>query len=189
MKFFTPTNEAINAQYKGEFFKNHPERKLCALVKKQNKMFVGWMHEWGHSYKEKGLSPARNSKLVTMGLYSSSLASPEVISREDWISKIQQIQEDCGGLEPEELFNPAHLTDVFKDQSRRWRAIAEAHVQNVWTTTNVFLLDTVRYAVGNGNAHTASAIIRHIINPAMETRRELVFAKLDEILRPWKSFW
>jgi hypothetical protein len=193
-RFHDITKDAATAQYGGpvggyarEFF-NEPNRRFYAVVKSQNKTFVDWMYGWGHTFEETGLPTNRNSEVLVMASIPKPLQPPEVISRDEFISKVQRIQEEWGGYEVDGTFNPSHLTKLFQAHSSRWREIAQAHLEIVCTLTRKFLLDAADHAAGPGNKYTATTLIKHIIIPDMEKKRELLFNKLEEILQPFEKF-
>jgi hypothetical protein len=153
------------------------------------------MVEWGHTFEEipeQGSKEGKPSAAKPKGALNKSapahLQPPIAISRAQFIDLVKEIQTDYRGHELPGMYNPDHLTLVFRKQSHRWRGIAEAHLGATWAATYDFLREVAQYAAGAGNEHTAAALIRHIIEPEMKAKRRNLLEKLDEILRPIEKF-
>ncbi|OCK76112.1 hypothetical protein K432DRAFT_360967 [Lepidopterella palustris CBS 459.81] len=185
--FQETTKDAVTARYQGEFF-SEPRRRFYAHVRSQNDKFVKWMYGWGHTYEEQEHPANRNLEAPIVRGDLGHLDSPKVISRAKFIDMIKRIQVDYRGHELPGMSNPEHLTLLFRNQSSRWRGIAESHLETIWTATCELLHDAARHAAGPGNEHTAAALMVHIIDPEMENKRRILLDKLDEILRPYEKF-
>ncbi|XTI92272.1 P-loop containing nucleoside triphosphate hydrolase protein [Cenococcum geophilum] len=185
-KFKETIEDAVCARYDDNFF-SEPRRRYYAYVWSQNDRFVEWMYGWGHTYEEKEHPTKRDLEPPIMKSTLEPLDPPEVISRAEFIDMIKRIQMDYRGHELPGMCNPEHLNLVFRNQSQRWRRIAEAHLETICTATHQLLRDAVRHASGPDNDHTATALMHHIIIPEMETKQQTLFSKLDEMLRPYEK--
>lgn len=185
-KFKETIEDAVYARYYNNFF-SEPRRRYYAYVRSQNDKFVEWMYGWGHTYEEQEHPTKRDLKPLIMKSTLEPLDPPEVISRAEFIDMIKRIQMDYRGHELPGMCNPEHLNLVFRDQSQRWRRIAEAHLETICTATHQLLQDAVRHASGPDNDHTATVLMHHIIIPEMETKQQTLFSKLDEMLRPYEK--
>ncbi|KUJ13385.1 uncharacterized protein LY89DRAFT_672602 [Mollisia scopiformis] len=69
--------------------------------------------------------------------------------------------------------------ELFRQYSKPWERLAQAHVKDVWDTVNSFLDILFRYLA---NEDTSENIRRYCLAPKMVERLELAFTKLDELL-------
>jgi GTPase SAR1 family protein len=187
-----------------EFFKNPYtsegyDRRLRAVVQNLNDQFAELMAQKGHQWKliseqsdsendsDSGDDLDSDNNSVSMSssgghyLESSSFKDPERLTREAFLKKIERLSRSTRSRELRGVFNHHTIGELFREQSIKWKEIAEYHVETVWSAVKVFLEEAFQ-TMANGK--NLSAILFDFIYPKMEQRREKAKAKLIEILLP-----
>ncbi|RAR10057.1 P-loop containing nucleoside triphosphate hydrolase protein [Stemphylium lycopersici] len=108
---------------------------------------------------------------------------PTVVIREDFLeSQIGKhvMQSRTSGLPS--LVNPSVIRDVFRDQSKNWRQLAEYHLDQVFRAME----DYVKEALGSlMDPYTCGMLVLKQVSPELDNRWRKVEAKLEELLVPY----
>ena len=175
-----------------QFFKNPYtsegyERRLRAVVQNLNDQFAELFakrgHKWELTSEESLLKPRSKIETSLFGDYpqSSRFEDPKPITRQAFLEKIEKLSRATRSKELRGVFNHHTIGELFREQSMKWREMAEHHVEMVWSAVKVFLEEAFgTMAVGKN----LSAILFDFIYPKMEERREKAKMKLDEIMLP-----
>jgi Dynamin family/Dynamin central region len=173
--------------YYDKFFSDDALR-LRSVVKSQNDTFVEWMYGWGHTCEVKDSPQRREIEAPVVELEGNfqQLADPSIISGEEFLAMVKAVQSKNLCNEFPGTFNSATINILFREQSKRWRHIARAHISQVWDAAFNVLKIAAQEAAGN--EYTADALINCIIVPEMDTKWNALSDKLDEVLRPYEKY-
>jgi hypothetical protein len=69
--------------------------------------------------------------------------------------------------------------ELFRQYSKPWKIIAQAHIKDIWETTNRFLELLLRHLTDDDSCEK---IQRHWLFPRMEDKQDLAQEKLGELL-------
>lgn len=146
------------------------------------------MEGWGHSFEERGKRVESGSQPPTIIVDGrpQKLSFPAVRSRAELVDWIRQIQAKNRSRELQGFANWDHVNIAFRQQCLRWRQIATAHIEAAWNAA-YDLLHRVTKCTAESE-YTAKALEHFLIRPWMNSKREALFEKLDEILRPYETF-
>jgi GTP-binding protein EngB required for normal cell division len=180
--------QATAGQYDDAVFEKEESMKLRAIITEKHEEFVQWMEGWGHSLEEQGkhFESRCSPPTITVDEKPQELAPPEVKSRAEFVDWVRQIQVKNRSRELPGFANWDHVNLAFRKQCKRWRQIATAHIEAAWNAACGLLHKVTLYAVKN--EHMAKALEDLLIQPWMRSKRNVLFAKLDEILQPYESF-
>jgi GTPase SAR1 family protein len=185
--FRTLIEQATDATYKDGFFgqptSNFDAKRLRTAVLNLNDQFAAVMRVKGHSkrlalfasFESDDLSKAMNSRY--------SISDPEYMTRENYIVKINEMEQLHRTLGPPGLPNYAIIPILFRDQSIKWSKIAETHVRRISSKVQECLEEITRYVA---TAETAEKIKRHVISIAVEQKHDMAIRKVRELLKPFQ---
>lgn len=88
------------------------------------------------------------------------------------------------GRELPGTFNPLLIGELFHEQSARWHTLAHRYLEAVWTAIRTFLESAILHLV---QEETAESVLREIIDPIMEQRREDMSKTADSILERYRE--
>lgn len=69
--------------------------------------------------------------------------------------------------------------EVFREYSRPWEDLARQYINDVWDTTKSFVEQALQYLT---DATVSDALLRYLLDPIMDSKLKLAFAKLDELM-------
>lgn len=180
-KFKSLVHLSTEGLYRHPFF-DTPARlsfRIRARVQYLNKAFARIMELRGHALGSTDFDGDVKRKIPKH--YIAAAGSIIDHNRVTYLHKIGEITKQSAGPELEGLFNPSVVREVFVQKAAKWEAIATAHIDNVWTMVRDALTAMIGYCA---TVETSQRIMRHIISEAMEKRKELMTAKLKEVLAP-----
>lgn len=82
--------------------------------------------------------------------------------------------------------NNSLAIELFKVQARPWKAIAEFHVTKVLDISKAVIEQLLGHIVGVDKT-TLQALLRDCVDPFFDRKRDILIAKLEELLRPYVS--
>ncbi|KAK8048245.1 interferon-induced GTP-binding protein Mx [Apiospora phragmitis] len=88
------------------------------------------------------------------------------------------------GRELPGLFHPLLVADLFRDQAGPWEELARRHIHATWMACQSFLQHAVTHLA---DAATSTAIMRKIVQPAMEKILAELNSKTKDILKPHQT--
>lgn len=193
--------DAINGSYNDNFFGGIYEEnwKLRAQLRKMNRIFEDIMLARGSAYTIKYSSsndgesddikdvesfPAYLQPFAD--LYRANVPIPKQIKESVLLNEIERLASRNRGKELPGTPNGELAQQLFKNQSRPWKGIAEFHVLKVWEFTKAFVDHLVEHVVGSDRA-TVEAILKAVVDPFFERRRRILTEKLEELIQPYAS--
>ena len=165
---------AVDGTYNDIFFDDaHSEmgyhKRLRAIAQNLNIEFAAKIRRDGHYWQVVRREPRAES----------ALKIPKLITRKTYIDDIAKLMARTRGRELPGTFNPMIVKDLFSEQCQPWTDIVNNHVQSVWNVTNRFLGLAV---AGTADEVTGKAILREILDPAMDEILTQLKSKTDELL-------
>lgn len=180
--------QATAGQYDDAVFGREESMKLRAIVTEKHERFVCWMEGWGHSFEEQGkhIESRCPPPTIIVDERPQEITLPDIRSRTELIEWIRQIQVKNRSRELPGFANWDHVNLAFRQQCRRWRQIATAHIEAAWKAACGLLHQVTLCATEN--EHTAKALAHLLIGPWMDLKRQALSEKLHEILQPYEDF-
>ena len=149
-------------------------RRLRAVVQNLNVEFAESLRLRGHQRRIVENDVRSNGQTADM----------KTISRADFIDEIRELLSITRGRELPGMFNPLIVGDLFREQSKPWKRIAQQHLRDVWHATKSFLDLLVSHLAGD---RASEALLSKIIDPLMNRKLSDMNAKLNELLKPYQD--
>ncbi|KKY23634.1 putative interferon-induced gtp-binding protein mx [Diplodia seriata] len=190
------TMDAVRGAYQNEFFTQPSEeeaqcRRLRAVIQNANEDFAFVMQKYGHSntiVDNEGEEPEfkRAKSISTSGcsILESSAPAPRITLRSEYLEEIEEMERSRRGCELPGMYNPLLVCDIFREQAKPWEVIVKEHADIIWQAALGFL-ETLLDSLTEG--HTNYALLEEHIQPIMDAKKKELFAKIQELLRPYKS--
>ncbi|KAF2874980.1 P-loop containing nucleoside triphosphate hydrolase protein [Massariosphaeria phaeospora] len=182
--FVELTKDALDGRYHRRSFFGNPfspeglEKRLRANIRNLNDKFATTMLEEGH-------------KWLVVEDSEISVASSDDPKINNVIAKSAFLKDHVDALAYQErakelpgIANPTLVGSLFRQQCEPWENIASTHLQTVWGAVKDFLELLLSHLT---DERTCNQLLIHVINPAMDTRREGLNAKLEELLTPHRD--
>ena len=174
--------DALEGRYHREDFFGGPlepgsmEKRLRANVRNLNDSFATNMLQKGHKWH---VVEKLDAKLFT------STARPNVVLKSEFLKRhVDILAHRERTIELPGMSNPVLVGSLFRQQSEPWQGIASEHLDAVWTSVKIFV-EALLYHLTNDRV--SRSLFSHVIDPALETRRRELSAKLEELLIPHRS--
>jgi GTPase SAR1 family protein len=179
------TKDALDGRYhRKSFFGDRlsPEglvKRLRANVRNLNDQFADRMLKEGHKWHV-----IEDSEMHSTIFPTQQLDHPNIINKSTFLKKhVDVLAHHERALELPGLPNPLLVSSLFHEQSEPWEDIATAHLDTVWEAVKDFLECLLGHLA---HERTCNQLLIHVIDPAMEQRRQVLKAKLQELLNPHK---
>lgn len=192
-KFSRIVNQALNGAYADPFFGGYRGHKKgnsscsCRLrgnVRMLNECFAEAMSLRGsRRFIHLTSDPLSNLRKASTGLYLEGW-TPEYISWDKLEEEIQEKAQECRGIELPGNVNQLLVGELFRDQCQPWKAIAEAHILNVWTAAVHLVQRLTRTLVDD---HTYDLLTRCLISPELMRMKRNLLLKLDELVSHYQQ--
>lgn len=75
--------------------------------------------------------------------------------------------------------NPLLVGEVFREYSRPWEGLARRYIKDVWDATKSFVEQALHHLT---DTSVSDALLRHLLDPIMDNKLKLAYAKLDELV-------
>ncbi|KAF2788092.1 hypothetical protein K505DRAFT_286749 [Melanomma pulvis-pyrius CBS 109.77] len=177
--------DALDGRYHRRSFFGDPfspeglEKRLRANIRNLNDEFASRMLTQGHKWHV-----VEESEMLSESFRSQNLDHPNIISKSEFLADIvDALAYHERGNELPGLSNPLLVGSLFQQQSEPWESIATAHLDIVWEAVNEFLETLLSHLT---DERTCNQLLIHVIDPAMETKRQVLRSKLQELLVPHK---
>ncbi len=197
------TRDAVEGRYADEFFDlDDDARKLRAKFRKLNRAFYavllskGATHEIEPDDASDGPSSSEQNGtddkleddlpeylLPVVALYRG-FSDPLPIGRSEFSRELESFAADNQGRELPGIPNSDLAIHLFRKQSKPWRSIAHFHLELTLKFAKLFVEQVFGYVVGD-DRNTLGAILNDYVDPFFDKKREVLEAKLDELLRPY----
>lgn len=182
-------NAGLEGSYEDPFFITSGQR-LRAAVRDRFEHFERLVrtegHKWDFWTENNPLSSniTRGADLYLISGVMSHEKGPLVVTREQYLKKVNTLLSEHRGTELQGSFNPALVGTLFRDQSCRWRSQAAAMISDIVTMVTVFITAVTRHVTDD---RRAQLIYRQRLKPALETRESAMIEKLTELMGPFHS--
>ncbi|KAL2290453.1 hypothetical protein FJTKL_15553 [Diaporthe vaccinii] len=181
MKFQSLIKASIDGVYNNCFFTDaQSDRGYCqrlrAVIQNSNQQFA------------KDLLAHGQYRYITEShrefVEGSDLGENIRISRNEFITHIQNLMFRTRGRELPGTFSPMIVEDLFREQCRPWEGILNGHVDTVSAAARK-LLNLVCEHIADDT--TSQLIMWEIVEPALEDITKALQSKADELLEPHKN--
>ncbi len=113
-----------------------------------------------------------------------NIPEPESITESALNARLRSQAAFTQGMELPGMPSGELVLQFFKEHSKRWPEIAQAHLDQVLERTEEFVVKGFDYLVGADEA-TADAIWRGCVQPFFRARKDVLRTKLQELLLPY----
>ena len=164
---------AVDGSYGHEFFgsplsADESPRRLRAIVQGLNSGFAEMIRKKGHQRE------------IIDGDFG---AGPGEITRSEFLDEIEQLLKISKGRELSGMYNPLLVGDIFRQQSRPWKSLAQSHVKDVWQAVKTFLNMLIGYLA---DETTSEGLLLKVIMPLLDDKYKNMTKKLEELLEPYQ---
>ncbi|CAO2656981.1 Nn.00g057840.m01.CDS01 [Neocucurbitaria sp. VM-36] len=194
-RFQMLTHDALRGIYNDLFFAlSSPDERtptrLRTEIQNMNIAFAHVMYRKGHTWEvanEQSSGPFTSSILAASSYatqeYNAWFQAPARICRAEFLEKhvgeyVHQSRQS--GLPS--LVNPWVIGEVFRQQSERWREIAQFHLKRVFQAVKDYIEEALGSLI---DPRTCSMLMLKQIQPELDMRWRNVEAKLEELLVPY----
>ncbi|GKZ24655.1 hypothetical protein AbraIFM66951_011926 [Aspergillus brasiliensis] len=181
------TGQALHGLYADEFFgafesisDTHDFRRLRAVIRQLNEYFADAMATRGSRRIIVDQYPGfgQDSKLdISKNPYLSGKFAQYVL-RKNLEEEVAEQARKNRGIELPGSANQLLVGSLFRDQSLPWGGLAKEHLIKAWESVRYFALLVLQHTADD---HTFSLLAGSIIEPALDTLKENLLAKLDEL--------
>jgi hypothetical protein len=185
-QFSTLVKAAIDGVYVDSFFGDPKTndgygKRLRALTQNTLICFSDTIFRQGHT---KNIIDKKTEGAETGPADERERTGPIRISRDEYIDEVQDLMKRTRGCELPGTFNPQIIGEIFFEQSKPWQGIVESFMcdllQAARTTLSLILEHTA-------DPQTSEGLLRHIINPTIESLKEGLEKKAKEVLEPHQT--
>ncbi|OHW99984.1 dynamin family protein [Colletotrichum incanum] len=117
-----------------------------------------------------------------------NLRTPEVITWVELAAQLERQAADNQGTEFPGYANMDLMIQLFQKQSEPWAYIAEKHVGHVTIASKAFVDQIFEHVIGSASKNsTTDAILSTCVDSFFDAKDEILAAKVQEVLRPFKQ--
>ncbi len=185
-RFQNYTRAAVAGEYGDPYFQAPDPcttRWLRATIRILSEDFATEMVQKGHKWE---IHPETSKPFGAQGVFSV-LPTPnhqaQPITRSTYVKSIQSFVRQRRGREPPGKSNPILIGEIFKQNSESWEHCAKSYVKKCLGAVENFIYNLLDIADQN----VKDAILLRIIEPAMREKRQALGAKINELMKPYKS--
>ncbi|KAK3903389.1 interferon-induced GTP-binding protein Mx [Staphylotrichum tortipilum] len=169
---------SVDGSYNDAFFSDAKSetgyhQRIRAIVQNLNQDFASEMSRRGHLHEV--------VDSVTSPFDASSPPRVIRITRDQFVTQIEELMRRTRGRELPGTFSPMVVADLFLEQCRPWEAIARDHVKKVWAAASCFVKLVIAHLADES---TAKALQQHVFEPAMQQILKQSSEKTSELLKP-----
>ncbi|KAF2634975.1 P-loop containing nucleoside triphosphate hydrolase protein [Massarina eburnea CBS 473.64] len=196
-RFGTLTREALQGVYSDPFFKADsssgiiPPTRLRTQILELNLAFALAMYSKGHQYhiidRNTPTSVPESYDQSSMALQNyDDLPEPIIIEKAEYLEK--EIYAEVRISRATALYslevNPGVIREVFRQQAKPWKAVAQRHLKDVYDVVLEYLNESLGSTM---DQETLNALMQEHIEPEMEKRQQRLSQKLNELLVPYQK--
>ncbi|KAI0405870.1 P-loop containing nucleoside triphosphate hydrolase protein [Xylaria palmicola] len=126
------------------------------------------------------MSTKGHAKIITEGVLPPK-AGPRYISRLEYIKEVKSIMREGRGRELPGSYNPLIVGELFGKQCKPWGGLVDNLGNCLLQSAHITISAVLDHVA---DEETATGIIHRIVMPSMETVKEALTDKLEEILHP-----
>lgn len=164
--------------YEAEIFRDNSNLRLRAAVRNQNDDFAQFMRRQGHMYEfwatEDSKNPNKEEPILT-----NLFKAPRKLDEDGAIKFVKDFAVQNRGTELPGLLKPTVVGEMFRVQSKQWKAIAEHHIDTTFERCSQFLRSLLSDIA---QPNIAEALAEHWILRKMEERHMGAKKELYHIL-------
>ncbi|RYO91894.1 hypothetical protein DL764_008220 [Monosporascus ibericus] len=171
---------SVSGSYNSKFFEDALtetgyRQRIRAVVQNLNESFASDLAKSGH-YRQ-----------ITEEKTPDLASGPKSISRNEFITHVENFMSRTRGRELPGTFNPMVVGDLFFEQSQLWESIAREHIDKVWTAARDFMrLKTTELLVPHQTGHPIT--YNHYFTETLQkVRLERKGKRPEEILRKFSG--
>jgi GTPase SAR1 family protein len=169
---------AVDGTYNDDFFGDAKsdagyQKRIRAAVQNLNESFSKTMAHEGHRYVI--------TDSINEAPSQSRIARAEVLTRAQFLNRIENLMKRTRGRELPGTFNPMIISDLFLEQSQPWEALAEAHISQVARAVRTFLKHLISHIA---DSTTCGALFQTLVEPELEKIVKDVKRKTADLLAP-----
>lgn len=183
---------AIDGTYNDSFFGDGKkqegyQKRFRAVLQNLNSKFAQELTQRGH-YVEITEGVLDDTPSIPHSIVESEKDEAEegentqyksFISQETYLSRVNDLMKRTQGRELPGTYNPMIVADLFYEQSQPWGAIVKAHINEAWRAASLFIRHVVTHVADES---TAEALIREVLDPAMNNILSKLNEKMTELL-------
>jgi hypothetical protein len=153
-------------------------RRLRAVIQKLNEDFNTMFRHNGHTYQV-------SDSTIIPPILAFNPHAPTELTRDEALSWVEKALARNRGRELSGNFNPLVVGELFWDQSKKWEALAKAHVEDVAETCSRFLEDLFKVKYPKD---IYSRLWTSQIQDALNTRERQALLELCRLTEDVKSY-
>tara|TARA_R110002003_G_scaffold126_39_gene11772 strand:- start:124 stop:2058 length:1935 start_codon:yes stop_codon:yes gene_type:complete len=194
-EFHSLTQDALRGVYTNPFFGlSSPDEqtpaRLRTAIQNLNIAFAHVMYSKGHTWD---ITVKRTSGNRSSGFEVSShptaLGYDTFFEEPAWVDRTVFLENTIEGYVRQSrqsgltsLVNPLVVSDVFREQSRKWRWVAKHHLQQVFQAIKRYIEEALSSLM---DPQTYKLLMLKHIQPELDRRWDKVDEKLEELLVPY----
>jgi GTP-binding protein EngB required for normal cell division len=183
-RFRRLAEDGVEGHYQDNYFTLATGQRLRAKVQKANDDFAARMSKEGHRWSIVPNALFSNGSWGKPGLILPPEGPATIIERSNYIRLACDLLEEYRGRELPGNYNPLRVRELFKRQSVSWERLAYDHARTVLGMVKIFVEDLIEHVAGQ---ERAEILLKHLIDPATAKMKELLEAKVAELLTPYIS--
>lgn len=192
-EYRTLVKAALEGPYEDSFFASTGWR-LRAKVRKRSEDFASDMNLNGHKWDIESAGDATDVHLVSARATRTKKIGerfsadegeqfPHFILVNDYVLKVDEVLQQHRGRELQGTFDPLLVGLLFRDQSCRWRSLAEEFSRQIADMVSKFVLRLVEHLT---NSRRTCGLLTEHLRLALRVREHEMQARLCTILKPFE---
>jgi GTP-binding protein EngB required for normal cell division len=192
-EYRTLVKAALEGPYEDAFFSLTGER-LRAKVRRMSEQFAHDMSSCGSRWMiltpgelrddPKGSDASKSRRIGDRSSKDELETSSHSLTKDEYLEKVSEVLREHRGRELQGTFNPLLIGVLFRDQSCRWRKLAENHVRQVATLLSKFIQKITEHLT---DSERTRILIGERLRSALLARENLMGTRLEEILKPFEK--
>ncbi|CAG8295039.1 unnamed protein product [Penicillium olsonii] len=187
-------NQALRGVYTEAFFDTRNQgpninlddpRRLCVIVHALNEHFADAMQAIGCHRKIISSADrlASGDSFRTASNPYRNIRRPESLTRANFEREVEQRIQRDGGLTGVGGLEHSLLGALFREQTQPWEEIAHVHLITTWKSVRTCVVSVLQYFT---DQPTSDLIMKHIIDPKLESLKIDLLEKLKELVAYYK---
>ncbi|RMZ81101.1 hypothetical protein DV738_g2530, partial [Chaetothyriales sp. CBS 135597] len=179
-RFGELVKQALEGDYSDPFFQDgDPSKRLRAITMTLTDDYESRMHKHGHTFDICEKACQQTERLPH---------SPETITQSEALLKVGKLLQSHRGPELSFLINSRLISELFKDQSKKWPLFTAEYIADICLAVQTFVGKAVDFICPSAG-ETSELIFRHVLDDALQTSFEALESRAEELFSPYtKSF-
>lgn len=158
------------------------EMSLRAWIRYKGGKFYDEMESRGKSWKLVSNHTQGQKQISIAEVFAGSYSDTMELYEADVLSWLSERINQKQGWELPNLVNPHWASRIFQCQSRRWRHLAQAYLNEIFDEVQEYVVKSVATTF---DAQASTKILQTIVLPGMRKRKVQLDKKLEEICKPY----